>query len=60
MNPSANTTDPSFLTELATKFGWSADEAMRALGEWMLGTGPGRVLRASLHREERNRVGEAA
>jgi hypothetical protein len=60
MRVSANTPDPSFLVELAAAIGWTREEATQALGEWILSSEPGRVLRASLRREARNRVGEAA
>lgn len=42
---------PSFLDHLRDTFGWTAEEATRALGEWMLGTEVGRALRVRATRE---------
>jgi hypothetical protein len=52
--------DPSFTAELATAFGWTAEEARRELGRWILSSEPGRLLQSSLRHDGRNPIDEAA
>jgi hypothetical protein len=51
---------PDFLEHLRDVFGWSREDALRALGEWIMDSEAGRALLQAEARSERNQTTRAA
>jgi len=51
---------PDFLTHLERAFGWSQEQAVDALGAYMMSTEAGRALRSALDLSDCHASGKAA
>jgi hypothetical protein len=54
------TPSPDFLEHLRDVFGWSREDAIHALGEWIIDSEAGRALLQAEERSECNETTQAA